>query len=184
MLGRVRNRVSPAREHPQRQPRGAPGRRPAAANTDLSSCHMKTIIASAGGGEEKLKAVRRRTGGRWRPPPSRRPQRHTHPTGQPGAPAGPRHRHLGGLNSPIYVELGFAWQRQQAESLGRVATTRKGARDRPSRRAERRRRQSRSLLRRPRRSAPAAAGLHPESCAAAPSALYIQSSVKELLASG
>lgn len=81
MLGRVRNRVSPARKHPQRQPRGAPGRRPAAANVDLSACHMKTIIASAGGGEEKLKAVRRRSGGRWRPPPSRRPQRHMHPSG-------------------------------------------------------------------------------------------------------
>lgn len=49
-----------------------------------------------------------------------------HPTGQPATPAGLRHRHLGGLNSPIYVELGFAWQRQQAESLGRVATAKEG----------------------------------------------------------
>lgn len=124
--GRIRNRVSPAPEHPQRQPRGAPGRRPAAGNPDLSACHMKTIIASAGGGEEKLKAVRRRSGGQRRPPPSHRPQRHMHPTGQPGAPADLRHRHCGGLNSPIYVELGFAWQRQQAESLGRVATAKEG----------------------------------------------------------
>lgn len=88
MLGRARSRVSPARKQPRRQPRGAPGRRPAA-NPDLSACHMKTITASAGGGEEKLKAVRRRSGGRWRPPPSRRPQWHMHPTGQTGSPSRP-----------------------------------------------------------------------------------------------
>lgn len=75
--GRVRNRVSPAWEHP----RGAPGRRPGAANPDLSACHMKTIITSAGGGEEKLKAVRQRSGGHWRPPPSHRPRGYKHLTG-------------------------------------------------------------------------------------------------------
>lgn len=88
MLGRVRSRASPARKQPRRQPRGAPGRRPAA-NPDLSACHMKTITASAGGGEEKLKAARRRSRGRWRPPPSRRPQWHMHPTGQTGSPSWP-----------------------------------------------------------------------------------------------
>lgn len=133
--------VSPARDHPPRQPRGATGPHSAAANPDLSACHMKTIIDSAGGGEKKLKAMRRRTGGWWRPaptpPPPSPPSRRRHAPHPPGrSPSrSPKHRQLGagGLNSPIYVELGFAWQRKQAESLRRLATA-KGARDSPRRR--------------------------------------------------
>lgn len=66
----------------------------------------------------------RRSGGQRRPPPPTAP-RGTRTHREP--PAAPPRR----LNSPIYVELGFPWQRQQAESLGRVGTAKEGGEGRP-----------------------------------------------------